>query len=41
MQTGRVMDSAAQAAQTVLSPYLYSPVACYLTPYRPRRDLAP
>lgn len=41
MQTGRVLTGAAQAAQSVVAPFMYSPAACSLTPYRPRGDLAP
>lgn len=41
MQTGRVMTGAAQVAQSVVAPYMYSPAACSMTPYRPRGDLAP
>lgn len=41
MQTGRVMTGAAQIAQSVVAPYMYSPAACSITPYRPRGDLAP
>lgn len=39
MQTGRVMTAATQTAQSVLAPYMYSPAACSITPYRPRGDL--
>lgn len=41
MQTGRVMTGAALIAQSVVAPYMYSPSACTMTPYRPRGDLAP
>ena len=41
MQTGTVMTGAARAAQNVVAPFMYSPAACSITPYRPRGDLAP
>ena len=38
MQTGKVTTSGLAAA-AVVAPYLYSPAACSISPYRPRGDL--